>query len=47
MTITPFRADLVGPASADLTLARMFRFFRTVHEVITVSEDADYHVYTD
>jgi dCTP deaminase len=47
LTITPFRPDLVGPASVDLTLARTFRFFRKVHEVITVSEDTDYRAYTD
>jgi dCTP deaminase len=36
ITITPFRPDLVGPASVDLTLANTFRVFRKVHQVITV-----------
>ena len=47
ITITPFRSDLVGPASVDLTLANTFRVFRKVHEVITVHDDTDYRTYTD
>lgn len=47
ITITPFRPDLVGPASVDLTLANTFRVFRKVHQVITVCDDTDYRAYTD
>ncbi len=47
ITITPFRLDLVGPASVDLTLANTFRVFRKVHQVITVCDDTDYRTYTD
>lgn len=45
--ITPFRPDLVGPASVDLTLANTFRVFRKVHQVIAVREDTDYRNLTD
>jgi dCTP deaminase len=47
ITITPFREELVGPASVDLTLASTFRVFRKVHEVITVQNDTDYRNHTD
>ena len=47
ITITPFREELVGPASVDLTLASTFRVFRKVHEVITVQSDTDYRNHTD
>ena len=47
ITITPFRPDLVGPASFDLTLANSFRVFRKVHQVITVGDHTDYREYTD
>ena len=47
ITITPFDDTLVGPASVDLTLARTFRVFRKVHQVIDVSEDTDYRQFTE
>ena len=47
ITITPFRPELVGPASVDLTLANSFRVFRKVHQVITVGDHTDYREYTD
>ncbi|MEB3185735.1 MAG: dCTP deaminase [Cyanobacteriota bacterium] len=47
ITITPFSVDLVGPASVDLTLARSFRVFRKVHQVIEVRETTDYREFTD
>ena len=47
ITITPFRPELVGPASVDLTLASTFRVFRKVHQVIAVGTDTDYREYTD
>ena len=45
--ITPFRPELVGPASVDLTLANTFRVFRKVHQVIAVRDDTDYREVTD
>lgn len=47
ISITPFCLERVGPASVDLTLARTFRVFRKVHQVITVGDDTDYRDYTD
>jgi dCTP deaminase len=47
LTITPFRQELVGPASVDLTLASTFRVFRKVHQVIEVHEGTDYRDLTD
>ena len=47
IAITPFREELVGPASVDLTLAGTFRVFRKVHQVIEVHEGSDYRDYTD
>ena len=47
ITISPFQQQLVGPASVDLTLARTFRVFRKVHQVIDVREDTDYRELTD
>ena len=47
LAITPFREELVGPASVDLTLAGTFRVFRKVHQVIEVHEGSDYRDYTD
>jgi dCTP deaminase len=47
ITITPFTAEHVGPASVDLTLASTFRVFRKVHEVIEVREHTDYRSFTD
>ncbi|MEB3263539.1 MAG: dCTP deaminase [Synechococcus sp.] len=47
ITITPFDAALVGPASVDLTLAATFRVFRKVHQVIEVREHTDYRSLTD
>lgn len=47
ISITPFRPELVGPASVDLTLASIFRVFRKVHQVIEVREDTDYRDLTD
>ena len=47
ITITPFCRERVGPASVDLTLARTFRVFRKVHQVIDVREDTDYRELTD
>jgi dCTP deaminase len=47
ITITPFQPELVGPASVDLTLARTFRVFRKVHQVIAVREHTDYRELTD
>jgi len=47
ITITPFKPELVGPASVDLTLASSFRVFRKVHEVIAVREDTDYREFTE
>ncbi|MFM7395132.1 MAG: dCTP deaminase domain-containing protein [Cyanobium sp.] len=34
--VTPFDRERLGPASLDLTLARTFRVFRKVHQVIDV-----------
>jgi dCTP deaminase len=47
ISITPFRQELVGPASVDLTLATTFRVFRKVHQVIEVREHTDYRELTD
>jgi dCTP deaminase len=47
IAITPFRRELVGPASVDLTLASTFRVFRKVHQVIAVGDDTDYRAFTD
>jgi dCTP deaminase len=47
LSITPFRRELVGPASVDLTLASTFRVFRKVHQVIEVDEATDYRDLTD
>lgn len=47
ITVTPFNQELLGPASLDLTLARTFRVFRKVHQVIEVQEDTDYRKFTD
>ena len=47
LSITPFRQELVGPASVDLTLASSFRVFRKVHQVIEVQEATDYRDLTD
>jgi dCTP deaminase len=47
LSITPFREELVGPASVDLTLANTFRVFRKVHQVIEVDEATDYRDLTD
>ncbi|MEB3354752.1 MAG: dCTP deaminase [Cyanobacteriota bacterium] len=47
IAITPFRPELVGPASVDLTLASTFRVFRKVHQVIDVGDDTDYRAFTD
>jgi dCTP deaminase len=47
ITITPFRPELVGPASLDLTLASTFRVFRKVHQVVEVREQTDYREFTD
>jgi dCTP deaminase len=45
--VTPFVPDRLGPASLDLTLARTFRVFRKVHEVIEVREHTDYRTLTE
>jgi dCTP deaminase len=47
ISINPFRPELVGPASVDLTLASSFRVFRKVHQVIEVHESTDYREYTE
>jgi len=47
IAITPFAAELVGPASVDLRLAHTFRVFRKVHQVIEVQADTDYRDLTD
>ena len=47
ISITPFKPELVGPASVDLTLASTIRVFRKVHEVIAVRESTDYREYTE
>jgi dCTP deaminase len=47
ITISPFCAERVGPASVDLTLASTFRVFRKVHQVIEVGDDTDYRAFTD
>jgi dCTP deaminase len=47
LSITPFRHELVGPASVDLTLANTFRVFRKVHQVIEVHASTDYRDFTD
>ena len=43
----PFTPELVGPASIDLTLAKTFRVFRKVHQVIEVRENTDYRQLTE
>ncbi|MCT0206473.1 dCTP deaminase [Synechococcus sp. CS-1332] len=45
--VTPFVPERLGPASLDLTLARTFRVFRKVHEVIEVREHTDYRQLTE
>ena len=47
ISITPFVPERVGPASLDLTLARTFRVFRKVHQVIEVREHTDYRQLTE
>jgi dCTP deaminase len=47
IAITPFVPERVGPASLDLTLARTFRVFRKVHQVIEVREHTDYRQLTE
>lgn len=47
ITVTPFDANRLGPASLDLTLASTFRVFRKVHQVIEVREHTDYRELTD
>lgn len=47
ISITPFRPDLVGPASVDLTLASTFRVFRKAHQIHHVREDTDYRDITE
>ena len=47
IVVTPFRPELLGPASLDLTLASTFRVFRKVHQVIEVRDDTDYRSLTD
>ena len=44
---TPFDPERLGPASLDLTLARTFRVFRKVHQVIDVYEHTDYRELTE
>jgi dCTP deaminase len=45
--VTPFDRERLGPASLDLTLARTFRVFRKVHQVIDVYEHTDYRELTE
>jgi len=47
ITVTPFTANLLGPASLDLTLANSFRVFRKVHQVIEVHDNTDYREFTE
>jgi dCTP deaminase len=47
ISVTPFKRDLLGPASLDLTLANTFRVFRKVHQVVEVHDNTDYREFTD
>tara|TARA_R110002096_G_scaffold292391_1_gene486906 strand:+ start:11926 stop:12450 length:525 start_codon:yes stop_codon:yes gene_type:complete len=47
ISITPFQADHVGPASVDLTLSSTFRVYRKVHQIHHVREDTDYRDITE
>lgn len=45
--IDPYDPNLVGPASVDLHLGNEFRVFRKVHDIVRVTEDANYEEITE
>jgi len=47
IVIEPFKEDMVGPGSVDLSLGNQFRTFRKLHEIYNVTDDANFHEITD
>jgi dCTP deaminase len=47
IVIDPFDAERVGPASVDLHLGNEFRVFRKVHDIVRVTEAANYEEITE
>lgn len=47
ISITPFDADSIGPASVDLRLGTVFRRFKHLNDVFRVAEDASFEDMTE
>ncbi|MFH1531333.1 MAG: dCTP deaminase [Pseudomonadota bacterium] len=46
IVITPFDLSAAGPGSYDLAIGNEFRYFKKAHQILDVSEGADYREHT-